>query len=99
MHREIEVDDNEVQERLESAEAGIAQLHGENGDGIDLLEGDPNKPGCFLMTYDFHEIFKWSDKNDANDVDGIAEASSRPSMRFVGLKSVAQPAPDEHQNV
>ena len=29
-------------------------------------------------------------KNDVNDADGIAEASSRPGMRFVGLKSVDQ---------
>ena len=29
-------------------------------------------------------------KNDANDADGITEASSRPGMRFVGLKSVDQ---------
>ena len=29
-------------------------------------------------------------KNDVNDADGIAEASSRPGIRFVGLKSVNQ---------
>ena len=29
-------------------------------------------------------------KNDANDAEGTAEASSRPGMRFVGVKSVAQ---------
>ena len=29
-------------------------------------------------------------KNDANDADGIAEASSRQGMRFVGVKSVGQ---------
>ena len=29
-------------------------------------------------------------KNDVNDADGIAEASSRPGMRFVGVKSVGQ---------
>ena len=29
-------------------------------------------------------------KNDVNDADGIAEASSRPGMRFVGVKSVSQ---------
>lgn len=29
-------------------------------------------------------------KNDVNDADGIAEASSRPGMRFVGSKSVDQ---------
>lgn len=29
-------------------------------------------------------------KNDVNDADGIAGASSRPGMRFVGLKSVGQ---------
>ena len=29
-------------------------------------------------------------KNDVNDADGIAEASSRPGMRFVGVKSADQ---------
>ena len=29
-------------------------------------------------------------KNDRNDADGVAEASSRPEMRSVGLKSVRQ---------
>ena len=31
-----------------------------------------------------------ANKNDANDADGIAEASSRPTMRFVPVKSVEQ---------
>ena len=31
-----------------------------------------------------------ANKNDVNDEDGIAEASSRPGMRFVGVKSVEQ---------
>ena len=31
-----------------------------------------------------------ANKNDVNDADGIAEASSRPGMRFVGVKSVEQ---------
>ena len=31
-----------------------------------------------------------SNKNDVNDADGIAEASTRPQMRFVGVKTVAQ---------
>ncbi len=31
-----------------------------------------------------------SNKNDVNDADEIAEASSRPGMRFVGVKSVEQ---------
>ena len=34
--------------------------------------------------------YRKSNKNDVNDADAIVEASSRPSMRFVGLKSVAQ---------
>ena len=29
-----------------------------------------------------------SNKNDANDADGIAEAACRPTMRFVGVKDV-----------
>ena len=31
-----------------------------------------------------------TNKNDANDADGIAQASSRPTMRFVPVKSVEQ---------
>ena len=31
-----------------------------------------------------------ANKNDVNDADVIAEASSRPGMRFVGVKSVEQ---------
>ena len=31
-----------------------------------------------------------ANKNDVNDADGIAEASSRPGMQFVGVKSVGQ---------
>lgn len=31
-----------------------------------------------------------SNKNDVNDADAIAEASARPSMRFVATKSVEQ---------
>ncbi len=31
-----------------------------------------------------------ANKNDVNDADGIAEASGRPGMRFVGVKSVEQ---------
>ena len=31
-----------------------------------------------------------SNKNDANDADAIAEASARPTMRFVGVKTVRQ---------
>ena len=31
-----------------------------------------------------------ANKNDVNDADGIVEASSRPGMRFVGVKSVEQ---------
>ena len=42
------------------------------------------------MSPQFVAPYVKSNKNDVNDADGIAEASSRPSMRFVGLKSVAQ---------
>ena len=31
-----------------------------------------------------------ANKNDVNDADGIVEASSRPGMRFVGVKSFEQ---------
>ena len=43
-----------------------------------------------LMSPQFVVPYRKSNKNDVNDADGIAEASSRPTMRFVALKSVAQ---------
>lgn len=43
-----------------------------------------------LMSAQFVKPYVKSHKNDVNDADGIAEASTRPSMRFVGLKSVEQ---------
>ena len=43
-----------------------------------------------LMSPQYVAPYIKSNKNDVNDADGIAEASSRPSMRFVGLKSVEQ---------
>ena len=43
-----------------------------------------------LMSPQFVVPYRKSNKNDVNDADAIAEASSRPTMRFVGLKSVAQ---------
>ncbi|MCY4122297.1 MAG: IS110 family transposase, partial [Acidobacteria bacterium] len=43
-----------------------------------------------LMSPQFVAPYVKSNKNDVNDADGIAEASTRPSMRFVGVKSVEQ---------
>ena len=43
-----------------------------------------------LMSPQFVAPYVKSNKNDVNDADGIAEASGRPTMRFVGVKSVAQ---------
>ena len=43
-----------------------------------------------LMNPQFVAPYVKSNKNDVNDADGIAEASTRPLMRFVGLKSVEQ---------
>jgi len=43
-----------------------------------------------LMSPQFVKPYVKSNKNDVNDADGIAEASARPTMRFVGVKSVAQ---------
>ncbi len=43
-----------------------------------------------LMSPQFVAPYVKSNKNDLNDADGIAEASARPTMRFVGVKSVAQ---------
>ena len=45
---------------------------------------------ALLMNPQFVAPYVKSNKNDVNDADGIAEASTRPSMRFVGLKSVEQ---------
>ena len=43
-----------------------------------------------LMSPQFVAPYVKSNKNDVNDADAIAEASARPSMRFVGVKSVGQ---------
>ena len=43
-----------------------------------------------LMNPHFVVPYVSSNKNDVNEADAIAEASSRPSMRFVGVKSVEQ---------
>lgn len=42
------------------------------------------------MSPQFVVPYRKSNKNGVNDADAIVEASSRPTMRFVGLKSVAQ---------
>ena len=47
-------------------------------------------PNIRALTQPSTSPYVKSNKNDVNDADGIAEASSRPSMRFVGLKSVEQ---------
>ena len=43
-----------------------------------------------LMSPHFVAPYIKSNKNDVNDADGIAEASARPTMRFVGVKAVEQ---------
>ena len=43
-----------------------------------------------LISPQFVAPYVKSNKNDVNDADGIAEASSRPTMRFVGVKSIEQ---------
>jgi len=43
-----------------------------------------------IMSPQFVTPYVKSNKSDVNDADAIAEASSRPTMRFVGLKSVEQ---------
>ena len=43
-----------------------------------------------MMSPQFVVPYVKSNKNDVNDADAIAEASARPCMRFVGVKSVAQ---------
>jgi len=43
-----------------------------------------------LLIPRFVEPYRKSDKNDANDAEAICEAVTRPSMRFVPIKSEAQ---------
>ena len=43
-----------------------------------------------LMSPQFVAPYVKGNKNDVNDADAIAEASGRPAMRFVGLKSATQ---------
>ena len=43
-----------------------------------------------LMAPQFVKPYVKSNKNDANDAEAICEAMSRPSMRFVSVKSVEQ---------
>lgn len=43
-----------------------------------------------LMSPQFVAPYVKSNKNDANDADGVAEASARPTMRFVPAKSAEQ---------
>jgi len=43
-----------------------------------------------LIAPQFVKPYVKSNKNDANDAEAICEAMSRPSMRFVAVKSVAQ---------
>ena len=43
-----------------------------------------------LLSPQFVKPYVKSNKNDVADADAIAEASSRPTMRFVGVKSVEQ---------
>ena len=45
---------------------------------------------ALLMSPQFVKPYVKSNKNDVADADAIAEASTRPSMRFVGVKSVEQ---------
>ena len=51
-----------------------------------------SRMGHEVMLMSPHKVAPYvhRNKNDANDADGIAEASSRPGMRTVGLKSVEQ---------
>jgi transposase len=43
-----------------------------------------------LMAAKFVKPFVKSQKNDRNDAEAIAEAASRPSMRFIGIKEIWQ---------
>jgi len=46
-----------------------------------------------LMAPKFVTPYRKSSKNDGNDAEAVCEAVSRPSMRFVPMKSVEQQAP------
>jgi transposase len=43
-----------------------------------------------MMSPQFVKPYRKSDKNDRNDAEAICEAVTRPSMRFVAVKSVEQ---------
>ncbi|WP_407675714.1 IS110 family transposase [Photobacterium frigidiphilum] len=43
-----------------------------------------------LISLQFVKPFVKTNKNDANDVEAITEAASRPSMKFVPIKQVEQ---------
>ena len=43
-----------------------------------------------MMSPQFVKPYRKSDKNDRNDAEAICEAVTRPSMRFVAVKSIAQ---------
>ncbi len=43
-----------------------------------------------LIAPQFVKPYVKSNKNDANDAEAICEAMSRPNMRFVAVKSIAQ---------
>src|SRR5215831_11160084 len=51
-----------------------------------------------LMSPHFVAPYRKSQKNDGNDADAICEAVGRPSMRFVPVKSTAQPRPSTLSN-
>ena len=43
-----------------------------------------------LLAPQFVKPYVKSNKNDANDAEAICEAMSRPNMRFVSIKTIAQ---------
>src|SRR3989442_11429829 len=45
-----------------------------------------------LMAHQFVAPYRKSDKNDGNDAEAVCEAVTRPSMRFVPVKSIEQQA-------
>lgn len=54
-----------------------------------------HKPSMFghdvrLMAPQFVKLYVKSGKNDANDAEAICEAVSRPTMRFVAVKTIEQ---------
>jgi len=50
----------------------------------------PNRGSQGSLALGPHNTYLKTNKNDFNDVEAICEAASRPTMRYVSSKTVAQ---------